>query len=100
MNLKEFEIVIVPPPHDDCIWVKIVALIRDNETYEVKEYPTGAIWDEATGNISDYIWREGNFSCDCNRGLFFGKEEVSCGEGRYAVNIVNPKNNQIIYSEY
>jgi hypothetical protein len=38
-----------------------------------------------------YQWSDGNYSCDCNRALFFaragGEEEpeVECGEGAYAI---------------
>lgn len=41
-----------------------------------------------------FIWEEGNYACDCNRGLFFGRGKgVSpeldlgylCGESRYSV---------------
>lgn len=43
---------------------------------------------------SEFNWSEGNYSCDCNRALFFrraGNEEVGanliCGEGKYYVEI-------------
>jgi len=27
-----------------------------------------------------FMWEEGNFSCDCNRSIFFGLPEMDCGE--------------------
>jgi hypothetical protein len=43
-----------------------------------------------------YIWVDGNYSCDCNRQLFFmraGEEEEPennpCGNSRYSVQIAN-----------
>lgn len=40
---------------------------------------------------SEYNWTEGNFSCDCNRALFFGlligevEHGRDCGEDRFTV---------------
>lgn len=42
-----------------------------------------------------YQWFEGNYSCDCNRALFFARAggeddpEIGCGEGAYSVRLVN-----------
>ena len=61
--------------------------IRDNNTKEVREYVEEREWS------SDYIWSEGNYSCDCNRAVFFaeaGKEDVApaweqpCGDCAYS----------------
>lgn len=45
-----------------------------------------------------FMWQEGNYSCDCNRGLFFdranGKEkefnEYTCGESKYSAYSISP----------
>lgn len=45
-----------------------------------------------------FLWRDGNYSCDCNRELFFerakGKDpdldEVWCSEGRFEVVSLEP----------
>lgn len=76
---------------------------------------TRAIWrsdeylDEETGLYNDYVWREGNFSCDCNRGNFFAaaldKEwpESRCDDGinrRYMVEkIVRVSDGEVLYRE-
>ena len=44
----------------------------------------------------DYMWEEGNYSCDCNREMFFeragGKEvDATCSEGRYEAKLVKGK---------
>jgi len=39
---------------------------------------------------SFYFWVEGNFSCDCNRAIYFDlDEDVGCGNGRFI--ITSPK---------
>lgn len=54
----------------------------------VDKYP----WDGA----SDYMWGDGNYSCDCNRALFFARavnedepEETPCGDELYTVKITD-----------
>lgn len=34
-----------------------------------------------------YLWSEGNYSCDCNRAIFWGRRfgEVECGESKFSV---------------
>lgn len=43
-------------------------------------------WDEG----ADYLWTEGNYACDCNRGLFFDRAiepeattDHACGNTSY-----------------
>ncbi len=38
----------------------------------------------------DFWWREGNFSCDCNRSSLAKDEDESCGHSRYKVRIMLP----------
>ncbi len=68
--------------------------VRDNETGETRvvimDDLDGDEWDE---EVAEFLWLEGNFSCDCNRGIWFrragGEEEEppdhDCGETRYSV---------------
>ena len=32
-----------------------------------------------------FLWTEGNYSCDCNRAIFFGDDNDECSDGRYYV---------------
>lgn len=60
-------------------WVKLL----DTETGEQR------IVDAEYDN--EFIWAEGNYSCDCNRRLFFERskgnepDDVECGESRYVI---------------
>jgi uncharacterized protein len=62
-------------------------LLRDNTTGEVREYHSESDWDP---EISDYVWIDGNYACDCNRALFFARaagedepENSPCGVERF-----------------
>ena len=90
-------------------WVKCVAQIRHNESGEIREYETDEILMDNEPYPSVFNWQENNYSCDCNRLLFFkraGKEEtesdwdVECTDGKYSVNLKNKKNGEIYYREY
>ena len=73
-------------------------------TVYVKNVETGfikAFGDELytpDGHDGLFIWREGNFACDCNRALFSGDDKPECGESKYEVNIEVER--EIIYREF
>ena len=51
-----------------------------------------------------YIWAEGNFSCDCNRSIFFydyeEDKEMDCSKGRIVIEkIVIRGTGETVYSE-
>jgi hypothetical protein len=64
-------------------------------------------WDED----SDWIWSEGNYSCDCNRAIFFeraaGKEHTReemeawpCGDESYTITaITQDEDPTVLYEE-
>lgn len=97
------------PSHQD-VWVGIVARIRDNHTGEVRSHVCDELWP-----VTNYMWTDGNYGCDCNRGIFFRRagqedddppdkdeeEETSrCGTGRYSVRLINPVDGKVIHSEF
>lgn len=105
MKLEDFEVIQKAPSHDTNMWIKIVALIRDNQSQEIIEFPCDSIWDEKSSQPSLFIWEEGNFSCDCNRAIFWNqvsknKRSEDCGHKRFPVNLKNPKTGEIFYREY
>ncbi len=86
------------------VWVKIIANIRDNSTQEVRQINKTGLLDEdlKLGNI-EYMWEEGNYSCDCNRKLFFDPgvvHDVDCSDGKFSVNLINPKTKSVFYKEF
>jgi hypothetical protein len=54
----------------------------------------------------DFIWTEGNYSCDCNRSLFFARGRLEddpksppCGSDRYFVKIVDEGDGTVLLDE-
>lgn len=85
----------------------VLIYIRNNETGEVRQYADELIegWD--AGQPSIFIWEDGNFSCDCNRRLFFARVkgededwEGDCSDGKFSVNIRDTITNQGYYKEF
>lgn len=50
--------------------------------------------------LGDYIWTDGNFGCDCNRGLFWsdwkGDEEFGCGDERFTIFDITLQDGRVI----
>ena len=78
-----------------------VVRIRDNETGEVVEHHTE--YGNTDGNT--FIWQEGNFACDCNRGQFFceakGLDDMDapCGDTHFTVLDIKRLSGEVVYSE-
>lgn len=106
-------------PVKDGSWVKVIAHIRNNSTGEVREYLTNEILHDEEEHPSVFNWEENNYSCDCNRSLFFeyalmpcggdGEDAMDkaeamgagrCGEGGFSVNLENPVDGEIYYREF
>jgi len=96
----------LPPNLENNIWVKCIAEIRNNLTGEIVEYETDEILELGEEFPSIFNWEENNYSCDCNRHLFFkrAKEDedwdVECSDGKYSVNLKNKKDGKIYYKEF
>lgn len=103
---KWYCLVEVEKPHDHLIWVYIIAHIKNNETSEVRQYKEKLNIEFGESHPNDYIWESGNYACDCNREIFFrkaGQEEKidhDCGDGKYSVNLQNPRTGDMFYSEF
>jgi len=76
--------------------VEYSALIKNTATGESAWYRDN--WDMANGGIAtlQYLWEEGNFSCDCNRSSLFGQarglpendetyDDTPCSDGAFQV---------------
>jgi hypothetical protein len=94
---------------NDCVWVECIAEIRKNDTGEIRQYETHEMLTIGDKHPSIFNWKDNNYSCDCNRLLFFNraKEEekgedwdVECTDGKFSVNLKNKKDGIIYYREY
>lgn len=91
------------------VHVECIAEIRYNETGEVREYETIELLDIDCKQPSVFNWEENNYSCDCNRHLFFKRAkneeteedwDITCTDGKYSVNLRNKKNGEVYYREF
>lgn len=81
--------------------------IRNNETGEIRQYADELLEDWTLGRPSIFIWAEGNYSCDCNRRLFFarvkGEDEDwggGCSDGKFSVHIRDANTDEVYYSDF
>lgn len=91
-------------------WVETVARIRDNKSGEVREYKMDDIISDGDPHPSIYSWEYGNYSCDCNRSLFFqyaagvssdaADWDHGCGDGGFSVQVYNPVTGNVFYDEF
>lgn len=98
-----------PPPHDTMEWVAQrveIQRVADGEV-RVEEDHHGLLNED--GSLASFIWSDGNYSCDCNRYLFFcwaadeeemDFEDIQCSDGLYRVNIYNPVDGVCHYREF
>lgn len=89
----------------------VEVLILDTNTGEMADFSTKWYDPEAEDALDNliFLWSEGNYSCDCNRALFYGRargvseedlEELSqCGDGRYKVLSIKRPSGEVLYSE-
>lgn len=91
----------------DSKWVACIAEIKNNETSEIVEYETNEILEEGDDYPIIFNWQEGNFSCDCNREIFFNRTKGlemdfnnECSEGKYSVNLKNKVDGVYYYQEF
>lgn len=66
---------------------KYSVVLQDTKTKEFKKISLPFfLYDEHEKNGIDFMWYEGNYSCDCNRGDFFyqgSDEEFECTGNRF-----------------
>jgi hypothetical protein len=81
--------------------------IRRNADGVVRRHPSTWEWDADGEGSPDYIWRDGNYGCDCNRHLFFIRcfgnpavyEHTGCGETRYSVRLTAAGSGTVLYQD-
>lgn len=85
---------------DKLTMVDVLIKIKNTQTDEVKTIADDLIWHKKSNMPSMWLYTDGNFACDCNRGEKFGIEDSECGNELYLIQIINPKNNEVLYSEF
>lgn len=87
--------------------MKINVTIRDRNTDVVRVFADDYDWTDGDHTIV-YMYRDGNYSCDCNRSIFFARavgengleQAVECGEGRFVVEtITDQSKGRVIYED-
>lgn len=88
--------------------MKIDVHLLDNSTGERRVYHDDLERPDTPeeARLTDFQWSDGNYGCDCNRGLFFawaaGEDDPDreCGEERYTVEkIVIHGTDRVIYGD-
>ena len=89
-------------------FTNVLLHIKNNETNEVA-YTVSKIFNNEDGSPNPFIWEEGNYSCDCNRELFFCRaknlpdpnlDELRCTEEKYSVRLIELDTYKTIYAEF
>jgi hypothetical protein len=61
-------------------------LTGDHGTWEESDF--ASVWKNDNGKWDLFMWQDGNYSCDCNRKIFFtglDLDESSCGNKRFII---------------
>ena len=78
------------------MWIEIMR-VSDGAT---RRYHDPSAWED----YSEYMWSDGNYSCDCNRSLFFARatggevgleESEDCGNASYRVRITDDNGSRL-----
>ena len=93
--------------NNEC-FVEVVADIFHVESGQIHQYVTHELIQNGETHPSVFNWQHNNYSCDCNRALFFSRaigeelddDEMECSDGKYLVRLKNPMNNEVYYSEF
>ena len=92
-------------------WVRSITHIRNNATGEVRKKELAQVIFDGEKKPRDFIWKDVNFYCDCNREILFKEasgiklsdaefDQVACSEGNFSVNLENPVTGEIYYREF
>lgn len=84
--------------------------ICHNPSGVVRTYVMQDPWEYGDAPLDEsaveYLWRDGNLSCDCNRSFFFlkaGGAEIppcgACGEEEFSVRVVNATTGEVLFDE-
>ena len=76
--------------------MRVAVQIVNKSTGEVREYETCEFLRYGEVTPSHFAWSEGDYSCDCNRRIFFARAaaededwEQGCSDGQFGVRLTN-----------
>jgi hypothetical protein len=81
-------------------YIECILQIKENETGIIHEKTHMCLIDDETGRPHIFIWEEGNFACDCNRGTFFDSREIECSDGLFSINLLDTDKTIYYYQEF
>lgn len=99
----------LPPQHDNADWKKLRVDIQEIATGREVSFEETGIFDPNEHAVV-YLWEEGNYSCDCNRRLFFYRAigdaekerdawDKPCSQDQYRARVCSAKTGRVIYEE-
>jgi hypothetical protein len=76
-----------------------VVEITEVSSGRVALFPYAPVGGREWHDIDEYLWADGNYSCDCNRRLFFDESlgttttsaELNCGDSAFVVRVTGPQ---------
>lgn len=73
--------------------------ILDTATGERKQTEDSSPWDDL--DLAEFMYQDGNYACDCNRGLIFFKHEPEgCGDHRYVMKATVRETGVVLFDEF
>jgi len=78
-----------------------ITRLSDSKTVEFEQ----ELYQDLPDYDGIYIWEDGNYSCDCNRALFFARAasedepNETCGHRQYKVNWIKNSMGEVLCSE-
>jgi hypothetical protein len=73
---------------------------------EITDTCTGEKATVIEPEFDEYLWTDGNYACDCNRGIFFDRgrgvqpnfDDYKCGSERFKIRVTN-EGGEVVYAE-
>ena len=90
------------------IWVAVDVHIKCVATGEIRVYRSHEQLCTENGYPDVFNWMDGNYSCDCNRALFFAQcvegtdpsDDMPCTNHKFKVRLINPATGWCYCSEF
>lgn len=94
----------------DYLAIEVIVEILHNQSGIIHQYIFSEMMQVGENHPSIFNWKENNYSCDCNRHLFFHRaigqepedddEDDECTDYKYSVRLINPVDGKAYYDEF